>query len=240
MDATGPQGVRQGRVRSSRVVLAPRCWSQVCGIFRRRWWLKSPAHQEERGAAVNPLRRECRSDFGVPVLACVRLFCFARKAVGAACTRHSLRPPLSEGENDTRLGRKSRRGNAKTCSFVVAKSVARVSDHGRCDSTTESEATPAAPAYRCAHAGYTRCCQPRRANEEACLLARIASQVRQDGQRGRNLTAAHTTMRWDAGEGGKQKCQGDRWRLSLRHWRFSPRCACAAGGQAGRDRRPGA
>jgi hypothetical protein len=60
--------------------------------FRERWWLKSPAHQEEHGAAVKPLRRECRSDFGVPVLACVRLFCFARKAVGAACTRHSLRP----------------------------------------------------------------------------------------------------------------------------------------------------
>jgi hypothetical protein len=28
--------------------------------LRRRWWLKSPAHQEERGAAVQPLRRECR------------------------------------------------------------------------------------------------------------------------------------------------------------------------------------
>src|ERR1700760_439408 len=42
--------------------------------LRKRWWLKSPAHQEERGAAVKPLRRECRSDFGVPVLACVRLF----------------------------------------------------------------------------------------------------------------------------------------------------------------------
>src|SRR5581483_10493232 len=59
------------------------------------WWLKSPAHQEERGAAVKPLRRECRSDFGVPVLACVRLFCFARKAVGAACTRHTLLPLFS-------------------------------------------------------------------------------------------------------------------------------------------------
>ena len=59
---------------------------------RGRWWLKSPAHQEDHGAAVKPLRRECRRDFGVPVLACVRLFRFARKAVGASCTRHSLRP----------------------------------------------------------------------------------------------------------------------------------------------------
>jgi hypothetical protein len=133
----------------------------------------------------------------------VRLFCFARKAVGAACTRHSLRPPLSEGENDTRLGRKSRRENAKTCSFVVAKSVARVSDHGRCDSTTGSEATPAAPAYRCAHAGYTRCCQPRRANEQACLLARIASQVRQDGQRGSDRRAHDYAM----GRRGRRKAE---------------------------------
>jgi hypothetical protein len=108
-------------VRSSRVVLAPRCWSQVCGNFCRRWWLTSPAHQEERGAAVTPLRRECRSDFGVPVLACVRLFCCARKAVGAACTRHSLRPLFSEGAAfDASLGRKSRRGNAEAwLPFVV-------------------------------------------------------------------------------------------------------------------------
>ena len=57
---------------------------------RRRWWLKSPAHQEEHGAAVKPLRRECRSDFGVPVLACVRLFHlhawqWVRRAPGIPC-----------------------------------------------------------------------------------------------------------------------------------------------------------
>jgi len=33
MDAVVPQDVRQERVRSSRVVLAPRCWSQVCGML---------------------------------------------------------------------------------------------------------------------------------------------------------------------------------------------------------------
>src|SRR6201994_3191498 len=58
--------------------------------LRKRWWLKSPAHQEERGAAVKPLRRECRSDFGVPVLACVRLFVlharqWVRRAPGIPC-----------------------------------------------------------------------------------------------------------------------------------------------------------
>ena len=95
------------RVRSSRVVLSPRRWGQANGLrfrpcgrnaevhSRRR--LTSPVLRGERGAAVKPLRRECRSDFGVPVLACVRLFCCARKAVGAACTRHSLRPLFSRG-----------------------------------------------------------------------------------------------------------------------------------------------
>ena len=58
--------------------------------LRRRWWLKSPAHQEEHGAAVKPLRRECRSDFGVPVLACVRLLRlharqWVRRAPGIPC-----------------------------------------------------------------------------------------------------------------------------------------------------------
>src|ERR1700744_985257 len=59
-------------------------------IIGERWWLTSPAHQEERGAAVKPLRRECRSDFGVPVLACVRLFVlharqWVRRAPGIPC-----------------------------------------------------------------------------------------------------------------------------------------------------------
>jgi hypothetical protein len=43
-----------------------------------------------------PIAQGVPDDFGVPVLACARLFCFAREAVGAACTRHSLRPPFSE------------------------------------------------------------------------------------------------------------------------------------------------
>src|ERR1700759_399507 len=59
-------------------------------------------------------------DFGVPVLACARLFCFARKAVGAACTRHSLRPLSSEGATKTQSSdAKSRRGDAEACGFVI-------------------------------------------------------------------------------------------------------------------------
>ena len=45
-------------------------------MIGQRRWLSSPIHRGEHGAAVKPLRRECRSDFGVPVLACARLFLF--------------------------------------------------------------------------------------------------------------------------------------------------------------------
>src|SRR5581483_9586146 len=76
---------------------------------RRR--LTSPVLRGERGAAVTPLRRECRVISAYLCWpACV--FCFARVAVGAACTRHSLRPLFSEGHRIAKLGRRSRRGNA--------------------------------------------------------------------------------------------------------------------------------
>jgi hypothetical protein len=51
-----------------------------------------------RSSRKEPSRRECRSDYGVPVLACVRRFRSARKAMGAACTRHSLHPLPFEGD----------------------------------------------------------------------------------------------------------------------------------------------
>src|ERR1700736_689266 len=74
---------------------------------RRRWWLKSPAHQEEHGAAVKPLRRECRSDFGVPVLACVRLFVlhawqWVRRAPGIPCALCFRGPPICKARTRNR------------------------------------------------------------------------------------------------------------------------------------------
>jgi hypothetical protein len=57
------------------------------------WWLKSPAHQEEHGAAVKPLRRECRVISAYLCWpACVFFVLHARQWV-RSCTRHSLRPP---------------------------------------------------------------------------------------------------------------------------------------------------
>jgi hypothetical protein len=60
--------------------------------------LTSPVLRGEYGAAVQPSCRECRSDFGVPVVTMLVCFShFANEAMGAACTRHSLRPLLIEG-----------------------------------------------------------------------------------------------------------------------------------------------
>jgi hypothetical protein len=64
-----------------------------------------------RRKPLKPLRRECWNDFGGPVATTlVCFFHFARGAMGAAGTRHSLRPPvLARVEILVQLGRKSRR-----------------------------------------------------------------------------------------------------------------------------------
>jgi hypothetical protein len=56
---------------------------------------KKLVHRGDHGAAVSPLRRECRMISAYLCWPRVRVFYFARKAVGASCTRHSLRPRLS-------------------------------------------------------------------------------------------------------------------------------------------------
>ena len=56
----GAQTMRVRCVRSSRVVLIPRRWDQVNRDDRLAMVAKKPGHQGERGAAVKPLRRECR------------------------------------------------------------------------------------------------------------------------------------------------------------------------------------
>ena len=60
---------------------------------------KKLVRRGDHGAAVTPLRRECRSDFGVPVLACVRLFVLHARQWVRSCTRHSLRPLSLEGRD---------------------------------------------------------------------------------------------------------------------------------------------
>jgi hypothetical protein len=83
--------------RQSRVVLAPRRWCQVCGAIHRRRWLTSPAHRGDHGVTVKTIARGMPGDSGEPVV--TTLVCstlpIAREAMGAAGTRHSLRPLLS-------------------------------------------------------------------------------------------------------------------------------------------------
>src|ERR1700737_3292694 len=83
-------------------------------MIRSRRGLKSPVPRGEHGAAVKPLRRECRSDFGVPVLACVRLFRlharqWVRRAPGIPCAL------CFQGVTFAKTRARTRRGNAKVC-----------------------------------------------------------------------------------------------------------------------------
>ena len=81
-----------------------------------RRWLKSPTHRGERGAAVKPLRRECRSDFGVPVLASRASFSFCTQ--GSGCVVHPAFPAPSAFWRDT--------DNAKPGRICAAGTVKRV------------------------------------------------------------------------------------------------------------------
>ncbi len=126
----------------------------------RRRGLTSPTPRGEHGAAVKPLRRECRmfrptcGDYacGPSTLFCPR---------GCGCARRPAfpAPSFSGGTPNCKTSdAKSRRGNAESCFIVIAsaatKSVARVSDLSAEARRAKAEATPGAPAYRCAHAGY--------------------------------------------------------------------------------------
>jgi hypothetical protein len=91
-------GVRERGGRSSRVVLSPRRWGQACEATRRRRWLTSPVHRGDHGAAVKPLRRECRM-FRCPDDPCARFVFSAYKACGCI-VRPAFPAPsdLSEGQ----------------------------------------------------------------------------------------------------------------------------------------------
>ena len=90
MDAFVPQDVRRECVRSSRVVLAPRCWSQVCGISPRAMVANKPGTPGRARSSRKTIAQGVPDDFGVPVLACVRLFRlhawqWVRRAPGIPC-----------------------------------------------------------------------------------------------------------------------------------------------------------
>ena len=99
MDAHLTQSGRWMRVRSSRVVLIPRRWDQANAIHSRRG-LKSPVPRGERGAAVKPLRRECRM-FRPACQTCGR-FPFQPTSLAGAVERPAF-PAPSHLRRDTNL-----------------------------------------------------------------------------------------------------------------------------------------
>ena len=110
------------RGRPSRVVLISRRWDQACGRrTRRRRRLSSPALRGEREAAVKTIAQGMPV---VPVLPVVTAACFfcCRRAMGAACIRHSLRPPDFEDARRTHHPGMPCRGNAEVCPIVIARS----------------------------------------------------------------------------------------------------------------------
>jgi hypothetical protein len=59
-----------------------------CEMIARRWWLTSPVHQGERGAAVKTIAQGMPDCLGCPVVACVR-------KVHLLCTQGSRVRPAS-------------------------------------------------------------------------------------------------------------------------------------------------
>jgi hypothetical protein len=145
-----PQDVRYNCVRSSRVVLSPRRWGQANGDAisalrpKRRdpfaMVANKPGHQGEHGAAVKPLRRECRSCRPT----CTDLWAFSFSAhEPCGCGQRPAFPAPSTSGGPTNCKTRAQHRAAGMRSRVIARSVARVSG-----------AIPGCPAYRCAHAGY--------------------------------------------------------------------------------------
>jgi hypothetical protein len=91
MDVFVPQDVRLGAYGQAVWSCPPDAGDKPFEIIDRRRRLTSPVLRGEHGAAVKPLRRECRA-----ISACLSILCafrfLAHKPAGAACARHSLRP----------------------------------------------------------------------------------------------------------------------------------------------------
>jgi hypothetical protein len=66
MDAVVPQDVRHMAYGQAAWSWLPDAGVKFAECFRRRWGLESPVPQGERGAAVKPLRRECRAISALP------------------------------------------------------------------------------------------------------------------------------------------------------------------------------
>ncbi len=93
------RGRMTARGRSSRVVLASRCWRQVSDDVRassRTTGANKPVPGESAEQPLNPSRREGRDVSAEPVVPAACIF-LSRRAMGAASSRPSLRPRQFRG-----------------------------------------------------------------------------------------------------------------------------------------------
>jgi len=123
-----PHDERRIGGRPSRVVPIPRRWGQACGWrVRRRWRLSSPALQGEHEAAVKTIAQGMPVVPAEPVVTAACFFC-CRRAMGAACIRHSLRPLIfRRAMYDASLGHERAAGIWKHVSNTVIASAAKQS-----------------------------------------------------------------------------------------------------------------
>src|SRR5271154_4757678 len=101
-----------GRVRQSRVVLTPRRWCQVGGSHSAGDGGKTARSRGEHEISCRAVAQGMSVEGVLPVVtnsSC--FFTFAREAMGAARTRHSLRPLLSEGHGSSTARAHARREN---------------------------------------------------------------------------------------------------------------------------------
>jgi hypothetical protein len=123
-----PRDVRRGAMdAAARETNAPARTVKPCGpvpptlgssfvvMIRKAMVAKSPVHQGERGAAVTPLRRECRM-FRLPCycLACAKCISFARKAHGCGQRPAFPAPSILSGTRKMQNSGISCRGNVES------------------------------------------------------------------------------------------------------------------------------
>ena len=101
--------------RRSRVVLTPRRWCQVGGVFRSTTVARKPGHRGSTKQTVKTIARGKPDDSGVPVVTTRVLSTNAHEAAGALDTRLSLRSLLSKGQCSCFSSGASRREIADVC-----------------------------------------------------------------------------------------------------------------------------
>src|SRR5262244_24413 len=90
------RGRRHPGGRRSRVVLVPRRWDQPPGQEPGGTEANKPGTPGSARISRKTIAQGMPDVLALPVVTAACFFC-CRRAMGAACTRHSLRPLLSEG-----------------------------------------------------------------------------------------------------------------------------------------------